>query len=81
MRWVYAMPVRVLFVSSKSGIVFKPSAGAITERNQSANVVVPYFKSQLHVKDPNRSVSQLIIGLSLEWSTSSYCIQFRDAQN
>ena len=26
-RWAYAMPVRVLFVSSRSSIVFNPSAG------------------------------------------------------
>ena len=30
------VPVRVLFVSSRSGIVFNPSAGAITDHSQSA---------------------------------------------
>ena len=44
--------VCVLFVSSKSGIVFNPSAGAITDDSQSANDIDPYFKSRLYVKDP-----------------------------
>ena len=41
------MPVCVLFVSSGSGIVFNPSAGAITDHSQSAKDIEPYFKSQL----------------------------------
>ena len=42
----------VLFVSSRSGIVFNPSAGAITDDSQSAKDIDPYFKSQLYVEDP-----------------------------
>ena len=45
------MPVCVLFVSSRSGIVFNPSAGAITDDSQSAKDIDPYFKSQLYVED------------------------------
>ena len=45
------MPVCVLFVSSRSGIVFNPSAGAITDHSQSAKDIGPYFKSQLYVED------------------------------
>ena len=37
----------VLLVSSRSGIVFNPSAGAITDHSQSAKDIDPYFKSQL----------------------------------
>ena len=51
-RWAYAMPVFVLFVSSWSGIVFNPSAGAITDHSQSAKDIDPYFKSHLYVEDP-----------------------------
>ena len=39
--------VCVLFVSSRSGIVFNPSASAITIHSQSAKDIDPYFKSQL----------------------------------
>ena len=46
------MPVCALFVSSRSGIVFSPSAGAITDHSQSAKDIDPYFKSQLYVEDP-----------------------------
>ena len=46
------MPVCVLFVSSRSGIVFKKSAGAITDHSQSAKDIDPYFKSQLYLVDP-----------------------------
>ena len=46
------MPVCVLFVSSRSGIVFNPNAGAITDHSQSAKDIDPYFKSQLYVEDP-----------------------------
>ena len=35
-RWAYAIPVCVLFVSSRSGIVFNSNAGAITDHSQSA---------------------------------------------
>ena len=51
MRWAYAIPVCVLFVSSRSGIVFNPSAGAITDHSQSAKDIDPYLKSQLNVED------------------------------
>ena len=44
--------VCVLFVSSRSGIVFNPSAGAIADHSQSAKEIDPYFKSQLYVEDP-----------------------------
>ena len=40
------------FVSSRSGSVFNPSAGAITDHSQSAKDIDQYFKSQLHVEDP-----------------------------
>ena len=46
------MPVCVLFVSSRSGIVFNPSAAAITDHSQSAKDIDPYFKSKLYVEDP-----------------------------
>ena len=52
MRLAYAMPMCVLFVSSRSGIVFNPSAGAITDHSQSVKDIDPYFKSQLYVDDP-----------------------------
>ena len=65
-RLVYAMPVCVLFVSSRSGILFNPSAGVITDRSQSAKDIDPYFKSQLYVEDPHRSVSLHTIRVSIE---------------
>ena len=46
------MPVCVLFVSSRSGIVFNPSAGATTDHSQSAKDMDPHFKCQLYVEDP-----------------------------
>ena len=60
------MPVYVQFVSSRSGIVFNPSAGAITEHSQSAKDIDPYFKSQLYVEDPGHPKPVLILpnGLS-----------------
>ena len=48
------MPVCVLFVSSRSGIVFNPRASAITDHSQSAKDIDPYFKSQLYAKHPIR---------------------------
>ena len=57
----YAMSVCVLFVSSRSGIVFNPSAGAITDRSQSAKDRDPYFKSQLYVEDPGNRKPVLIL--------------------
>ena len=66
MRWAYAIAVCVLFVSSWSGIVFNPSAGAITDHSQSAKDIEPYFKSQLYVDDPGHRKPVLILpnGLS-----------------
>ena len=51
----------LLFVSSSSGIVFNPSAGAITDHNQSAKNKDPHFKSQLYVKDPGHRKLALIL--------------------
>ena len=61
-----AMTVCVLFVCSRSGIVFNPSAGAFADHSQSANDINPYFKSLLYLKDPHRSVSQIIIVIFLK---------------
>ena len=44
--------VCVLFVSSRSGIVFNPIVSVITEQNQSAKDIDPYFQSQLYVEVP-----------------------------
>ena len=52
MRWAYAMPVCVLFVSRRSGIVLNQSTGAITDISQLAKEIDPYFKYQLYVEDP-----------------------------
>ena len=48
------MPVCVLFVSSRSGIVFNLSAGTITDHSQSAKYKDQYFKSLLYVENPGR---------------------------
>ena len=61
MRLAYGMTVCVLFVSSRSGIVFNPSAGAITDHRQSAQDIDPYFKSQLYVEDPGHRKPVLIL--------------------
>ena len=60
------MPVCVLFVSSRSGIIFNPSAGAITDHSQSAKDIDQYFKSRLYVEDPGPRKPVLILpnGLS-----------------
>ena len=60
------MPMCVLFVSSRSGIVFNPNAGAITDDSQSAKDIDPYFKSHLYVEDPGHRKPVLILpnGLS-----------------
>ena len=55
------MPMYVLFVSSRSGIVFNSSAGAITDHSQSAKDIDPYFKSQLYVEDPDHRKPVLIL--------------------
>ena len=51
----------VLFVSSRSGIVFNPSADAITDYSQSAKDIDPYFKSQFYVVDPGHRKPVLIL--------------------
>ena len=53
--------VCLLFVPSRSGIVFNPSAGAITDHSQSAKDIDPYFKSQLYVEDPGHRKPVLIL--------------------
>ena len=65
-RWAYAMPVCVLFASSRSSIVFNQSAGAITDHSQSAKDIDPYFRSQLYVEDPGHRQPVVILpnGLS-----------------
>ena len=42
----------VLFVSCRSGIVFNPSAGAITDHNQSAKDIDLYFKPASMCRTP-----------------------------
>ena len=39
-------------VPRRSGIVFNPSAGAITDHSQSAKDIDPHFKFHLYVEDP-----------------------------
>ena len=65
-RWAHAMPVCVLCVSSRSGIAFNLSAGAVIDHSQSAKDIDPHFKSQLYVVDPGHRKSVLILpnGLS-----------------
>ena len=60
------MPVSVLFVSGRSGMIFNQSTGAITDHSQSAKDTDPYFKSQLYVEDPGHRKPVLILpnGLS-----------------
>ena len=60
------MNVCVLFVSRRSGIIFNPSTGAITDDSQSAKDINLYLKSLLYVKDPGHRtpVSILSNGLS-----------------
>ena len=60
------MPLCVPFVSSRSGIVFNPSAGAITDHSQSAKGIDPYFKSQLYLlKDQGHRKPVLILPTGL----------------
>ena len=54
-------PVCVLFVFSRFGIVFNPSADAITKHSQSAKDIDPYFKSQLYVEDHGHRKLVLIL--------------------
>ena len=80
-RLAYARTVCELFVCSRSGIVFNPRVGAITDHSQSVKDINSNCKYLLYAEDPHRSISQLIVGLSLECSTLAYCIQFRGAQS
>ena len=59
-RWAYAMPMCVLCMSSRSGIVFNPSTGAITDHSQIAKDIEPCFKSQLYVEVPGHRKPVLI---------------------
>ena len=54
------MPVCVLFVSSRAGIVSNPSTDAITDHSQSAKDTDPYFKFQLYVEHPGHRNSELM---------------------
>ena len=49
------------FVSSGTGIVFNPVAGAITDYSQSAKDIDPYFQSQLYVENPGHRKPILIL--------------------
>ena len=51
----------VLFVSSRSGIVFNSSASANTDYSQSAKDIDLYFKSQPYVEDPGHQKLVLIL--------------------
>ena len=46
------MPVCVLFVSNRSGIVFNPRAGAITDDCQSAKDIDQYFSLSSMCRTP-----------------------------
>ena len=65
MRWEFAMPVCVLFVSSRSDIVFNLIASAITNDRQSMKDIDPYFKFQLYVKNPGHRKPVLILPIAL----------------
>ena len=56
----------VYCLSSRSGIVFNPRAGAITNHSQSAKDLDPNVKSQLYVEDSGHQKLVLILpnGLS-----------------
>ena len=59
-----AMPVFVLFASSRSCMVFNPNAAAIADHNQSAMDIEPTFKSQLYAEDSGyrKPILILLIG-------------------
>ena len=48
-------------VSSRSGICFNPSAGAITDHSQSTKDIDAYLKFQLYVEDPSHRKLVLIL--------------------
>ena len=54
----------VRFVSIRSGIVFNPSAGVITDHSQSAKEKYPYFKFKLDVEDPGHQKPVLSFRMS-----------------
>ena len=60
-RWAYALPVGTLFVSSRSGIVFNPSACAITDHSQSTKDIDPYSNTQFYVVDSGYRMPVLIL--------------------
>ena len=51
----------ILVVCSRSGIIFNPSAGAITDHSQSAKDVDPYFQSQLYAEDSGHQKAVLTL--------------------
>ena len=53
--------VCVLFVSSRSGIVFNPNTGSITDNSQSAKDIDLYFKFQLYIENPGHRKPVLIL--------------------
>ena len=55
-----------LFVTSTSGIIFNPSAGAIINHIQLAKDIDPYFKTKIYVEYPGHRKPVLILlnGLS-----------------
>ena len=55
-RYAYAMPVYILFVSS---------SGAIIDHSQSTKDIDPYFKSKLYVEDPEH---RKLILIFTEWA-------------
>ena len=57
--------VCVLFPSSRSGLVFHPSAGAIIDHNQSVKDIDPHFKSRLYVEDPGNRKPVLILPIGV----------------
>ena len=44
LRWAYAMPVYVLFISRTSNLVFNQSICTVTDNRQSEKDIDPYFK-------------------------------------
>ena len=59
------MPVCVLFVSNRSGIVYNLSADAIADHSQSAKDLDSYFKVQLYVEDSGHRKPVLILSNGL----------------
>ena len=55
------MPVYVMFVFSRSGVLFNPSVSGITDHSQSAKDIDPYLKFQLYMDDPGHRKPVLIL--------------------